>query len=262
MLRLRPLCLSLLCLSSFFFAPIVVLAQSANPYIANAGAIRVGGALYGARCATCHGADAKGIEAPDLTRLWATGVEDYRVFQTVREGVSGSIMPSSTAPDNELWAIVAYLRSISTVALVIDPNADSKRGEALFNSTCTTCHRVNGQGGSMGPDLTRIALIRSKDLLTSAIRNPSALIGSRYEPITLVLNDGTQVRGTLKSEDAFSIQIMNSEQQLRGFRMSQLQDIIRETESAMPVFDVNVLSDNDLNNILGYLANIARDTAN
>jgi putative heme-binding domain-containing protein len=114
----------------------------------------------------------------------------------------------------------------------------------------------------MGPNLSRIAAIRSKDLLASAIRDPSALIASRYQPITLVLNDGKQVRGTLKSEDAFSIQIMNSEQQLRGYPMSQLQEIIRETESVMPVFDTGVLSESDLNNILGYLASIVAVAAN
>lgn len=262
MLRLRLLCLRLLCSSLSFLASTVVGAQSVNPYIGDAGAIRVGEALFGARCATCHGADAQGIVAPDLTLLWATGVEDHRVFQIVREGVPGSIMPASAAPDNELWSIVAYLRSISTVPLVIDASADIPRGQALFNSACSTCHRVNGQGGSMGPDLSRIAAIRSMDLLASAIRDPSALISSRYKPVTLVLNDGARVRGTIKSEDAFSIQIMNTEQQLRGYRVSQLRDVIRETPSVMPAYDLDVLSENDLNNILGYLVNTATVTAN
>lgn len=262
MLRLRLLSLRFLYLSLFSFMPIAALAQNANPYIGDPGAIRVGGALFGARCATCHGADAQGIVAPDLTILWAEGVEDYRVFQVVREGVAGSIMPSSSAPDNELWAIVAYLRSISTVPLESVVDADIARGESLFNSTCSTCHRVNGQGGSMGPDLSRIAAIRSKDLLASAIRDPSALIASRYKPITLTLIDGTQISGTLKSEDAFSIQIMDSEQQLRGYRVSELREISRGTESAMPEFGANVLSENDLNNILGYLVNIATSNAN
>ena len=114
----------------------------------------------------------------------------------------------------------------------------------------------------MGPDLSRIAVILSQDLLRSALRDPSALIASRYKPITLVLKNSMRVRGILKSEDAFSIQIMNTEQQLRGYRMSQLQDVIRETESVMPVFDTDALSENDLNNILGYLVNIATLTAN
>lgn len=262
MSRLRSFYLALLLLSWPVLTSSVALAQGVNPYIGDAGAIRVGGALFGARCATCHGADAQGIVAPDLTLLWAEGVEDHRVFQTVREGVPGSIMPSSTAPDNELWAIVAYLRSISTVALEAVPNADLARGESLFKSTCATCHRLKGKGGSMGPDLSRIAAIRSKDLLASAIRDPSALIASRYKPITLILNDGTRLSGTLKSEDAFSIQIMSDDQQLRGYRMSQLRDIIRETESLMPKFDASVLSETDLNNLLGYLVSTARVSAN
>ena len=262
MSRLRSFYLALLLFSWHVLTTSVALAQGANPYIGDAGAIRVGGALFGARCATCHGADAQGIVAPDLTILWAEGVEDYRVFQVVREGVAGSIMPSSSAPDNELWAIVAYLRSISTVPLESVVDADIARGESLFNSTCSTCHRVNGQGGSMGPDLSRIAAIRSKDLLASAIRDPSALIASRYKPITLTLIDGTQISGTLKSEDAFSIQIMDSEQQLRGYRVSELREFSRGVESAMPEFGTDVLSENDLNNILGYLVNIATSNAN
>lgn len=260
MLRLHPLFLRLLCFIFSLFAPIVVSAQNANPFIGDIGSIRVGGALFGARCATCHGADAKGIVAPDLTQLWAAGVEDYRVFQIVKEGVPGSIMPSSPAPDNELWAIVAYLRSISTVAVEIDPNADLARGESLFKSECANCHRVNGQGGSLGPDLSRIAAIRSQDLLTSAMRDPSALIGSRYKTVALVLNDGTEVRGSIKSEDAFSIQIMNTEQQLRAYRLSQVRELVRETQSLMPVYDAGALSEEDLHNILGYLVNVA--TAN
>ena len=262
MLRLRPFYLVLLLLSCSVFAPSVGFAQGVNPYIGDAGAIRVGGALFGARCATCHGADAQGIVAPDLTLLWAEGVEDHRVFQTVREGVPGSIMPSSAAPDNELWAIVAYLRSISTVPLEAVPNADLARGESLFNSTCATCHRLNGKGGSMGPDLSRIAAIRSQDLLASAIRDPSALIASRYKPVTLILDDGTRLSGTIKSEDAFSIQIMSNDQQLRGYRMSQLQGVVRESASLMPAFDASVLSETDLNNLLGYLVNTARVRAN
>lgn len=262
MLRPRRLCLRLFCLILYSLVLTTVHAQSVNPYIDNAGAIRVGGALFGARCATCHGADAKGIVAPDLTLLWAADVEDHRVFQIVRDGVPGSIMPASAAPDNELWAIVAYLRNISTVAVVVDPNADIVRGETLFKSACSTCHRIEGKGGSMGPDLSRIAAIRSRDLLASALREPSALIGSRYKAITLTLHDGMQVRGIVKSEDAFSIQIMDSDQRLRGYRLSQVRNVVRETTSFMPAYDSSVLSENDLNNILGYLVSVATATAN
>jgi mono/diheme cytochrome c family protein len=85
--------------------------------------------LFGARCAQCHGGDAKGITGPDLTLLWASGASDDRVFQMIQTGVSGSIMPSSAAPDQEIWAIVAYVKSVSTVPEFVSDRGDAGQGE-------------------------------------------------------------------------------------------------------------------------------------
>ncbi len=78
-------------------------AREGNP----AGQAPSGQALFRERCAECHGADAKGVTGHDLTRLWASGATDERVFQTIRTGVPNTIMPSSSAPDVELSALVA-----------------------------------------------------------------------------------------------------------------------------------------------------------
>ena len=88
--------------------------QAAGPGQVNPATIETGGPLFRERCADCHGGDAKGPRGPDLTGLWIDAAADERAFQTIRTGIPGSIMPSSSAPDDELWAIVSYLRSIST----------------------------------------------------------------------------------------------------------------------------------------------------
>ena len=82
-------------------------AQQLNPFEGDAAAVTAGAALYAGRCAECHGADAKGSRGPDLTQRWAKGATDESTFATIRNGVPGSIMPPSAAPDHELWAIVA-----------------------------------------------------------------------------------------------------------------------------------------------------------
>ena len=112
--------------------PLPVSAQGGNSYDADPAARRAGAALYATRCADCHGADAKGIGAPDLTLLWASGTDDERVFRTIQRGVSGSNMPSSSAPDNEIWAIVAYLKGLSTVSPFENEIGDPERGQELF----------------------------------------------------------------------------------------------------------------------------------
>ena len=87
-----------------------------NPLEGNRDAIRNGGAMFRTRCAGCHGPDARGDRGPDLTGLWASGVSDDRIFDTVRQGVPGSEMPGADAsrvPDREIWQVLAYVRTLA-----------------------------------------------------------------------------------------------------------------------------------------------------
>ena len=237
-------------------APLPASAQGGNPYEADRAAIRAGAALYGPRCAECHGADAKGINGPDLTLLWAFGTSDDRVFQVIQRGVSGSIMPSSDAPDREIWAVVAYLKSVSTVSPFENDRGDAERGQEVFSSTCVRCHRVSGTGGRLGPDLSRIAVIRSRDAMARAIRDPSASVAAGYRAVTLVTRDGRRVRGATKGEDAFSIQVVDTDERLQGYLKAELDEVIHEERSLMPMFDPDRLSERDLDDLLRYLGTL------
>ncbi len=240
----------------YAFAPLSASAQGGNPYDGDRTAIRAGRALYGARCAQCHGGDAKGISGPDLTLLWAVGTSDDRVFRTIQTGVSGSIMPSSTAPEKEIWALVAYVKSISTVPEFDNDRGDAVLGQEIFSSTCTQCHSVNGAGGRLGPDLSRIAAIRSRDMLIRSIRDPSASVAVGYRAVTLVTRDGERIRGVTKSEDVFSIQIVDTNERLQGYVKADLQELIHEDRSLMRQFDPGRLSDAQLDDLLQYLSTL------
>ncbi|MDH3206001.1 MAG: c-type cytochrome [Gemmatimonadota bacterium] len=233
-----------------------VAQQTANPYDSDPAAMRAGRALFANRCAECHGADARGFSGPDLTVLWAEGTSDERVFQTIRSGVSGSIMPSSTAPDNEIWAMVAYVKSISTVAAALDAPGDPERGQELVQARCTRCHYVAGGGGYLGPDLSRIGAVRTRESLMRSIREPAASIQPGYRTVTLVTPSGDRIRGVAKGEDAFSVQILDTRQQLRGYMKSDLAEVVREPVSLMPEFTSARLPDEDLNDIVRYLGTL------
>ena len=133
-----------------------------------------GATLFRARCAECHGADGKGVAGHDLTRLLASGATDDRVFQTIRNGVPNTLMPSSSAPDGELRALVAYLRSLNGPARDGAASRQRENGERLFAAKCSACHAINGRGGRLGPDFSRIG--QSRDQLAEAIRSPAASI--------------------------------------------------------------------------------------
>ena len=244
------------CVILGIWVPLSASAQGGNPYDGDRTAIRAGAALYETRCAQCHGGDAKGITGPDLTLLWALGTNDDRVFQSIQLGVSGSIMPSSSAPDQEIWAMVAYVKSISTVPPFDNDRGDAGRGQEIFSSTCASCHRVNGRGGRLGPELSRIAAIRSRDMLIRSIREPSASVVAGYRAVTLVTPDGQRIRGATKSEDAFSIQILDTDERLQGYLKADLQEVIREERSLMDEFGPDRLSVGELDDLLQYLGTL------
>jgi len=214
-----------------------------------------GASLFQLRCSDCHGIDAKGVHGPDLTVVFSNGGTDDLVFQTIRRGVPGTEMPSSNAPEAELRAIVAYLHTLSP-----SPNEPASgnvaNGERIFSSSCSGCHRVNGRGGALGPDLSRIGASRSRALLTREIRDASAVITPGYLPVTLVKQDGQRIRGARKNEDAYSIQIMDTRQQLQGYRKADLREVVSEKTSLMPDFTAERLKDADLNDLVGYLSTL------
>ena len=97
---------SVIAAAAFFFLISLAQAQVLNPLASDPRAAQAGGAIFRAQCATCHGADAKGIdniEAPDLTLIWARQTTtDASIFKTIKEGIAGSIMPPHQNPDPEI----------------------------------------------------------------------------------------------------------------------------------------------------------------
>ena len=67
------------------------------------------------------------------------------------------------------------------------------------------------------------------------------------------MRDGQRVRGTRKSEDAFSIQIMDTREQLRGFLKGDVREVVRDTSALMPAVGPDKLNDRDLDDLLQYL---------
>lgn len=230
-------------------------AEQRNPFESDEAAIRIGNTLFANRCADCHGPDAKGTLGPDLTQRWARGASDESAFNIIRSGVPGSSMPPSVAPDNELWAIVAYLRSVSVMPPLVT-SGDAARGHSLFANECASCHQANGNGGVLGPDLTTIGITRSRAALTTALREPSAAVALGFRAATAVTRAGDRAEGAVKGEDAFSIQIVTVDGELRAFRKRELVELIRSTESLMPAYDANGLSDGALEDLLAYLGTL------
>ncbi len=239
--------------------PLAAQAQPAvNPHAGNGEAIRNGMGMYRARCADCHGMDARGVRGPDITQVWASGRTDEGLFRTLRDGVSGTEMPAvgPRISNDDVWRILAYLRTLAAPAPTDPPRGNAENGSHLFRAQCSGCHRADGLGGWLGPDLSRVGLSRSRATLVRRIRGAIEGFGAGYEPVTLTTPDGDEIRGVKKNEDLFSVQIMDSRQRIQGYLREDMRQVENGTRSAMPAYDVTRLSEADLDDLIAYLSTL------
>jgi putative heme-binding domain-containing protein len=234
-----------------------------NPLEGNAQAISNGGAMFRTRCAGCHGPDARGYVGPDLTGVWLAGSTDDHLFDVVRRGIPGTEMTPADplrVNDRDIWQVLAYLRTLSAVTTA-PQTGDAANGERLFRSNCTRCHMVNGRGGQLGPDLSRIGSGRPRAGLLSKLRGTSDTIRPGYESVTLVTREGERIRGVRKNEDEFSIQIMDTRERLQGFLKANLNELTVDKQSLMPAYGPERLNDRDLDDLLRYLGGLRGSAA-
>ena len=225
-----------------------------NPLEGNADAIRAGMGLFRARCADCHGMDAHGVRAPDITLVWASGRTDDGLFKIIRSGIPGTEMPAQPRLfEHETWQLLAYLRTLAAPAPADPPRGNAENGQKIFRTMCANCHRANGAGGRLGPDLSRIGSARSRDMLVRRIRGSVEGFGAGFAPVTLTPQNGPPIFGVKKNEDLFSVQIMDASERIQGYEKDKMKAVENGTRSAMPSFSSNRLSDADLDDVLRYL---------
>jgi len=85
-----------------------------NPYAGQAEAAAAGRKLFEQHCAQCHGQDARGLErAADLHSPAIQDAPPGVLFWALRNGRVRKGMPSwSQLPDQQLWQIVTYLKTL------------------------------------------------------------------------------------------------------------------------------------------------------
>jgi len=240
----------------------VLSAQDVPPATAFADdpeAIRTGMGVYRLRCADCHGTDARGVRGPDLTQLWASGRTDEGLFRTITEGVPGTTMrpiDRVRTRDSEVWQVIAYLRSIATPA-VTQTTGDPERGRELFQASCSACHQVDTVGGRLGPDLSRIGMARSVEALARRIRGDfGKQVDPSFAPTTLVAASGERMQGVKKNEDLFSVQVISTDGRIQGFDKETLESLEISTDSVMPVYGPEIISDAALEDLVSYLVTL------
>jgi putative heme-binding domain-containing protein len=202
--------------------PAVALAQHETAFD-----IEDGGRAFRNSCQNCHGPDGDEIPGVDLGRgIFKRAVTDADLVRTIRSGVPGTPMPPINMSEDQATRIVAYLRSVAASKRSTSASGDAARGKAVFEGkgACITCHTVNGSGGRLGPELSRIGQVRRAVELEQSLLDPGAEVLPTNRFYRVVTRDGGTVTGRLLNHDTFSVQILDSKEQLRSFNKADLKE--------------------------------------
>ena len=136
---------------------------------------------------------------------------------------------------------------------------DADAGRHIFQAkaevSCLRCHKVQGIGGEVGPDLSGIGSKQKRDYLLESLITPNKQIAKGFETLVLTLNNGKSLTGVLKSEDAREVRLMTPEGQLLVVRKDQIDE--RETgKSAMPEDLIKHLSRSEIRDLVEFLAGL------
>jgi len=239
--------------------------------------IAEGAKLFARSCgnAYCHGSGGVGGGAP---RLRGKGLEAAYVFKTISNGLSGTAMLSFKAElsEEQIWKLVAFVMSdvkSTSDAKPETPVADkpspstsappasaktaasssitgsAQAGRVLFfdssqSRSCHHCHSLQGEGTSIGPDLSKVGSRSPRELFLSIIlpreplrELPREVKDPRYATLRLTLRSGDKIVGIKKEEDAESIRIFDTAELpavLRTIQKSEIVSVESVNESVMP----------------------------
>jgi cytochrome c oxidase cbb3-type subunit III len=232
--------------------------------------------LFDARCAGCHGLDARGGEAPAIgPGTPAAARTDDRLQTIVRNGTPAG-MPGFGAllSPPELMAVVQHLRTLQRADGGGDANGggvgagataasalpgDATTGRTLFfgKAECATCHMARGEGGFLGSDLTGTRL--DAKAVRDAILKPPASPKGVLTNVTL--RDGRTLTGIARNEDNFSLQLQDSHGAFHLIDKAAATAITRNAQPLMPADYRQRLSDAEIDHLVKFVATMAAPPA-
>ena len=223
--------------------------------------IEDGGRVFRSSCANCHGQDGDQVTGVDLGRGQFTRAQtDQELIAIIQKGIPNTAMPATNFSTEQAARVVAYLRSVAASKRGGSVVGDAVRGKAVFDGkgACASCHRVGATGSRVGPDLSGIGLLRRASELEQALVDPDADVQVTNRTYRVVGKDGAATTGRLLNLDSFSVQLLDTKEQLRSFLKSDLRDH-GFVPSPMPSFRTR-LSAQEIADVVSYLVSLKERT--
>lgn len=129
---------------------------------------------------------------------------------------------------------------------------DAAKGKAVFAQVCISCHRLDGVGMDLGPDLRSVAQHDAEKLLNS-ILDPSAIIEPGFTAYHCTLKNGEQLYGVVATETSASLTLKMAGNVSRAVLRSEIASLRSTGTSLMPEGLEAALTPQALADLIAYL---------
>jgi len=187
----------------------------------------------------------------------------------VRVAAKAAIEPPRRVPSKHPLAIADLVPPVAPSATSSDPapysefasraKGDAGHGRVLFSDPktgCVRCHRIQGQGGDVGPDLAGIGTKYGRPSLIESVLFPSKQIAEGYAQTQVRMQDGRVIAGLIKSETAEDLVLIDAEAKLNRLRKADIDARRLSERSLMPDGLERALSLQEFADLIAFLESL------
>jgi putative heme-binding domain-containing protein len=243
-------------LAAIFLGALAVPVRAQTQYAS--ADIEYGSRVYAAQCSVCHGATGDTVNGVDLkSGRFKRASSDFELMAIVATGIEGTAMPAFKFSPAELTGVIAYVRNMRDFKTARVAVGDASRGQALFDGKgrCATCHRVNGKGPRVAPDLSSIGANRTADTLQKTLLDPNGATQFQNRSVRAVTRDGKVIAGRRLNEDTYSVQLIDEQERLVSLLKADLGEYTVAKTASMPAYK-DTLTDAELADVVAYLLSL------
>ncbi|QDT53263.1 Cytochrome c [Caulifigura coniformis] len=142
--------------------------------------------------------------------------------------------------------VVAEYQSVLNLA------GDARRGQALFEKECITCHKNGDKGYDVGPNLSTIRHRTPAEVLMH-ILDPNREVGPNFVNYVVSIDDGRIATGIIESETATSVVLKRAEGVTETLLRANIEAMSNSGQSLMPEGLEKKLSQQDMADLLVFL---------
>ncbi|WP_459556666.1 PVC-type heme-binding CxxCH protein [Lacunimicrobium album] len=136
---------------------------------------------------------------------------------------------------------------------------DFDRGKKVFfehrDASCLRCHKIGGEGGAVGPDLSNIGKEKTREYLLAAIATPDRDIAKGFETTVVIMEDGKVHAGIVKEETADELKLVMPTAEIVTLKKVEILDRA-PGQSGMPADIKDKITKSDIRDLVEYLSNL------